>query len=369
MENHSYHVDDEFGTAIYRQATSRVYWFRFSRGGKQYRRPTGQTERAEAAKVARQILQGPTEQDGSGALADLVKQYLSGLAELSKHYFKQLNPVLNRFAEAFPDKAPEQITRAMIDDHLVGLEVLDATRAKYGFYIKKFYDWLVTTNRIAANRHPANELKFKKQKHSPRENWVRKAEIDSLIDGCGDIELKYILYCGFHAGLRKEEVIMSRADWFDFTIGDYGVLNVRLALDWQPKDGSPRTIPLSAEFRGFLENYLPLMKVQGPYMIAPTKPSNGALYRHDFRSKFETFVKNHVKKSGTRFTFHDARRSFASNLASLGVSIYKVAEWLGDDLDVVQKSYGRLDPTDKDLARAFERIPASNDKILKFNQQ
>ena len=36
------------------------------------------------------------------------------------------------------------------------------------------------------------------------------------------------------------------------------------------------------------------------------------------------------------------RRSLASNLVSSGVSIYTVAKWLGDRVDVVEKSYGYL---------------------------
>jgi hypothetical protein len=43
------------------------------------------------------------------------------------------------------------------------------------------------------------------------------------------------------------------------------------------------------------------------------------------------------------------RRSFASNLASAGVSIYKVAQWLGDGVEVVERSYGHLAPADQDV--------------------
>jgi integrase len=45
-----------------------------------------------------------------------------------------------------------------------------------------------------------------------------------------------------------------------------------------------------------------------------------------------------------RSVCHDMRRSFASNLVSAGVSIYTVAKWLGDRVDVVEKSYGYLAP-------------------------
>ena len=43
------------------------------------------------------------------------------------------------------------------------------------------------------------------------------------------------------------------------------------------------------------------------------------------------------------------RHSFASNLATAGVSIFKIAEWLGDDVRVVQRTYAKLAPADGDI--------------------
>jgi hypothetical protein len=45
------------------------------------------------------------------------------------------------------------------------------------------------------------------------------------------------------------------------------------------------------------------------------------------------------------------RRSFASNLVSGGESIYIVAKWLGDRVDVVEKSYGHLSPAAGNINR------------------
>ena len=52
-------------------------------------------------------------------------------------------------------------------------------------------------------------------------------------------------------------------------------------------------------------------------------------------------------------TPHIARNTFASLLASAGVSIYKIAQWLGDDVRVVQKHYAKLLPKDEDIESAF----------------
>ena len=52
-------------------------------------------------------------------------------------------------------------------------------------------------------------------------------------------------------------------------------------------------------------------------------------------------------------TPHVMRHTFASLLASEGVSIYKITLWLGDDVRVVQKHYAKLLPKDEDIECAF----------------
>jgi hypothetical protein len=40
-------------------------------------------------------------------------------------------------------------------------------------------------------------------------------------------------------------------------------------------------------------------------------------------------------------------------LAIAGVSIFKIAQWLGDDVRVVERHYAHLLPQDSDIERAF----------------
>jgi integrase len=47
---------------------------------------------------------------------------------------------------------------------------------------------------------------------------------DQLIANAQNDETKFILYCGFHAGLRKNEIIEARSEWFDL---EHGALHVR----------------------------------------------------------------------------------------------------------------------------------------------
>ena len=56
--------------------------------------------------------------------------------------------------------------------------------------------------------------------------------------------------------------------------------------------------------------------------------------------------------NGQRVTAHVMRHTFASLLVQAGVSVYKVARWLGDGVEVVEEHYGHLAPKDSDIEKA-----------------
>ena len=85
-----------------------------------------------------------------------------------------------------------------------------------------------------------------------------------------------------------------------------------------------------------------------PYMLHPEVAKGKSLYRYDFDRPFREYVK---AQGFSWVTPHVMRHTFASILASRGVSIYLVAEWLGDDVRVVQKHYARLLPSHEMIAR------------------
>jgi hypothetical protein len=68
-------------------------------------------------------------------------------------------------------------------------------------------------------------------------------------------------------------------------------------------------------------------------------------YRYDTAKR----VRSHFERCKVSSSFHNMRRSFGSNRASEGTSIYKIAVWLGDKIEVVQRSYGHLIPQDDEI--------------------
>jgi site-specific recombinase XerD len=191
-----------------------------------------------------------------------------------------------------------------------------------------------------------------------RKNWLQQDQVDKVIDAVRPLhhpnakpetirkaeatadDLKYVLYAGFDAGLRRKEIAESQAHWFDLKAG---LLHIYSEGDFTTKDKEGRVIPLKRSFLEFLKSYLP---GKTGYILQPDKKGIGR-YRFDMNRR----VRSHFRKLGVKCTWHDMRRSFASNLVSRGESIYIVAGWLGDGIAVVERSYGHVAPAAGNINR------------------
>lgn len=149
-------------------------------------------------------------------------------------------------------------------------------------------------------------------------------------------ELRFILYCGFHAGLRRKEIGVAKVSWFDLKAG---LLHVTNDEGFISKDSENRTIPLTDPFREYLREFL-RNRNKDEFCLQPNRPPARGKYRYDFQRT----VNSHLSKCRAGIDIHGMRRSFASNLVSEGESIFIVAQWLGDGVQVVQKHYAYLAP-------------------------
>jgi integrase len=89
----------------------------------------------------------------------------------------------------------------------------------------------------------------------------------------------------------------------------------------------------------------------GSYIVRQGKASGHWRNRWEFRKPFDAALQT-ARIDGV--TFHDLRRTFASLLASNGVSLYKISQWLGDGQAVVQRHYAHLQAQDSDINRAWK---------------
>lgn len=226
------------------------------------------------------------------------------------------------------------------------LRVKRSTVAAYLFALELFLGWCEKENLVAGN--VARQICIEDVRRPFRKAFGNLHMVKTLIDQCEDPALKFILFAGFHAGLRKNEIINCKRSWFNF---EAHTINVLRCETFDTKDGEDRTIPLTKDFEAYLCAYQPM----GDYMLPNWHSMPGGRYRYDFRKKYRNYMDRQALVYGfPRLTIHDMRRTFASILvSSRKCTIYEVARWLGDDVKVVERHYGFLQPHDGAISLVF----------------
>lgn len=331
----------------------KVWWYNFTPApyAARVRVSTGEEDEVEAIKVARRLqeeagrevraLAGGCDLEIAGYLASLKKQ------RLSKSTMDLRAQVLQNFVTWHEVAAPQLVKAAEVQRWFdQRWRKHPETAVKYLSVVRWWYEWLMDGGKVPAN--PATDIEIPKMPMRQRRDFLRPVQARKVIDACTDDNtLKFALYCGLHAGLRKLEVVEAVPAWFDL---EEGLIHLdTTGPTFAPKDRDTRTVPMTKEFQTWLKRvYLkgrPDWKSE-PFMMMPKVEHGKHRYRWEFRKPFVA----HMEKLGLeRFTFHDLRRTFASLLVSKGVSIYKVAKWLGDAVKVVEETYGHLIPKDDDI--------------------
>ena len=247
---------------------------------------------------------------------------------------------------------PAQLNTAGLQAWYDGLRRTNTENTASGYlaHVRGFCRWLVDGGKLRDD--PSAGVRKARSRAVPRKNFCSRETMDRLVGETQDPELRFILLAGFHAGLRKDEIINARPDWVELSAGR---LDVRIRAKgtlgktdpgWRPKGRKERSIPLTAEFREFLASgAVDLSGESGPFILRPTKRAGRARYRYDFKKAFQAHLR-HCKVTGV--TTHDMRRTFASLRVSAGRSVYLVAKWLGDTLETTELHYGHLAPSSFD---------------------
>ena len=341
-----------------------VYWFAKMIAGKRNFVSLETDDISVAIARARELKDNPVLESGD-ILIHVVDRYVkhsvkngewSLSTERSKGYF------LKQWAETMGRVTPRQIrTETIRAWHAERLKQVTDTTA-YGnlMTLQGFFHWAKDTERLCAS-NPVKPLTDRKSttrircpETSARKEFCTHAHRDRLIEECPREDLKFVLFCGFHAGMRFNEIVEARRFWFDM---DNGLLHLRKHEGIRFKDREERTVPLTAGFKEYLSTHDWSDNPQG-YMLHPDiEARRKNIYRWDFGLPFRTYMKS---QKCEWVTPHIMRHTFASLLASAGVSIFKIAQWLGDEVRVVERHYAKLLPNDSEIDRAFERPPATH---------
>ena len=131
----------------------------------------------------------------------------------TKHY------VLEHLARFLSQRDPALIATADIERFYRAQQarVSESTAQGYMTTLRSFFNWLVSTRKIRSN--PVTQVKLARLDQKGRVEFCTPEIRDKLIAECRKEDLLFVLYCGFHAGLRKQEIIEARPSWFNLEAG------------------------------------------------------------------------------------------------------------------------------------------------------
>src|SRR5947208_8502319 len=241
-----------------------IYWFAIQRNGKRYFITLETTDPAEAVRRAETMRDHIDIESGAPLNAE-IDRFIA--YKLRQQEYTRSSAVTKRnkllfFAHSLPPGATavtvttRQVQR-FYDDALQ--RAADTTALGYVMALRAFFRWAVETARIA-RRNPVKDVKVARTVGRARKDFCTFDLRDRLIREAPTDELRFILFCGFHAGLRFQEIVEARPFWFNLASG---LLNLRKTPTMNFKDREERSIPLTREFQRFLTAY----HLRAPFML------------------------------------------------------------------------------------------------------
>ena len=206
-----------------------------------------------------------------------------------------------------------------------------------------FFSWALREGLL--ERHPCHKVELPRNLPTRSERYCTKEERDRLIKAVDperkDLEL--VLWLGFFAGMRKNEIIEARRDWIDLA---GGVLHIKRTETFLPKGKKNRIVRMSPRLTAFLKGYMEEVEAEGSgYLLRPekrpgkVKKARGLKawrYRFDPQRAFDSLCQGEAL---SWVTFHTMRHTFATLHAIAGTPLSMIAKELGDDPQLVFETY------------------------------
>jgi len=340
-----------------------LHWYRFTFNGKRHSFST-ETKIGKAGRVtveAMQIAERKREEIEKGIVKaaevtweKATEKYISkklheddftvNTATTARYAFKS-------FYEFSKIENPQKVTQEIVKDFYYDLRarMAEATARNYATRVSIFL------RDQGVEIEPVN---FKGDVNH-RTEIVDEGYIDELLGCCENNEVLFILYAGFLAGMRKNEIVMARPEWFHLGLNNNSYIKIPAkdnVTGFIPKSKRERKIPIVTEFEQFLEKW-PEWREQ-KFMIAPN--AKGKKYRYDFRKPLNDYLKSQEFKDPDGnaigcFSFgpHVMRHSYISILAQKGTDLAVISAYSGDRIKTLETNYIHIRPSRRQVEEAF----------------
>lgn len=340
----------EIAPGVY--SRGKIYWLRYTpENGEQVRISLGTSDKGEAIRKADEQRGKPLLGKGNRLKWDrALSAYLNDSLKTGR-FRPTTAEVVKHAAEAFRAwsgvTSPDEVTSSHLQDFYdfhSGKRKPDKEKAEKTPNFVNVGTAQGYTSKLATflrYRGISIKVSYRGMRPKPRDVVVPNTVISDLIRDCKRADLRFVLFSGFHEGLRKEEIIMARPEWFRIDLGHIAVPEIQ-EVDgrlWEVKSRRSRKIPLTPEFKEFLKNGFGDWTEQ-KYMLHPE--AKGLRYRWDFRRPFENYMaskKLWVKNGKKNVTPHAMRHTYITNLADKGYSAAQISAWSGDRIRTLETNY------------------------------
>lgn len=331
---------------LYRKQGKLTWRYTWTADGIRHNVSTGKREIAEAIEVAKKLRGTTPDSSGKSAWTVAVDKYIADklagrrpahltgrrLHKWRKGAVVRAKSCLNVFAERAGVKKPSDVT-------IRHLQKYYETRAKNSeagarstiATIQAFLD------HVGCLRE---RVRFDEdRKPEPRQVTISMEDANRWISSCTRDDLKFVLFCGFHCGMRRGEIQHAQKSWFRLdaqppvvVIPGREIQNLKSGKhEWRTKDGETRHVPLSEAFCSFLGSFLSNCTKS---CLESRISKDGLL---DFRLPFERYAKLMGRED---MTMHAMRHSWISSLCNSGhATITQVAAWSGDRIETIENAY------------------------------
>jgi integrase len=198
------------------------------------------------------------------------------------------------------------------------------------------------------SENPVSSVKFLEE-HNIRDRVLTAEEFQRMLDSSPGY-LKPILYCAYHTGMRRGEILELTWDRVDLKAGFIRLKNTDTKTD------TARIIPIGRELREVFRHLPVALDSQGtrvPYVFTRNGQRVKSIKRVFMRVRQETGITNTV--------FHDYRHTATTNLRRAGVDALTAMKITGHKTMAVFKRYNTID--EQDLKAAQRRMDTYMDTM------
>jgi site-specific recombinase XerD len=145
------------------------------------------------------------------------------------------------------------------------------------FTLRSFFNWCVAEN--LCRRNPAIEVQLDRIDRKGRSRFADLDLAQRLIENAPTDDLRFVLFCGFHTGMRKLEMVEAVPDWFDLRAK---TVEIRATATFRPKDRDARTVPHGSVCR-FSQPLRPSLALRSfSRMSSKGSTVTGSIFREPF---------------------------------------------------------------------------------------